>query len=145
DNGRLTWTTGVYYFNSEISDILQLAAVPYGQPDASPVPFVERGGRLKTEGWAVSGSVGYEFTDRFDAQLELRYNNEKQKFAGRGSDAAAVGEQDYEYLTPRLILNYDVTDNVMVYASAARGYKTGGFNSNAYGVDGFMYGEETNW
>src|SRR5690606_4751347 len=69
----------------------------------------------------------------------------KQKFAGRGSDAAAVGEQDYEYLTPRLILNYDVTDNVMVYASAARGYKTGGFNSNAYGADGFMYGEETNW
>lgn len=145
DNGRLTWTTGVYYFNSEISDILQLAAVPYGQPDAAPVPFVERGGRLKTEGWAVYGSVGYEFTDRFDAQLELRYNNEKQKFAGRGSDAAAVGEQDYEYLTPRLILNYDVTDDVMVYASAARGYKTGGFNSNAYGVDGFMYGEETNW
>lgn len=145
DSGPLTWTTGVYYFNSQVSDILQIAAMPYGQPNGTPVAFLERGGRLKTEGWAVYGSLGYEFTDRLDAQLELRYNNEKQDFAGRGSDSAAVGEQDYKYLTPRLIVNYDVTDDVMVYASAARGYKTGGFNSNAYGLDGFMYGEETNW
>lgn len=145
DNGPLTWTVGVYYFNSQISDILQIAALPHAQPNGTPIPFLERGGRLKTEGWAVYGSAGYQFTDRLNAQLELRYNNEKQDFTGRGSDAAAEGEQDYKYLTPRLILNYDVTDNVMIYASAARGYKTGGFNSNAYGLDGFTYGAETNW
>lgn len=144
DNGPLTWTVGLYYFDSRISDVLQIAAQPFGQPDAAPEVFLERGGRLNTEGWAAYGSAGYQFTDRLHAQLELRYNNEKQKFGGRGSDANAEGEQDYKYLTPRFILNYDL-DEVMLYASAARGYKTGGFNSNAYGLDGFMYGEETNW
>lgn len=144
-SGPLTWTAGVYYFDSKISDILQVAAQPVGQPNAEPEPFLQRGGHLATEGWALYGSVGYDITDRLNAQLELRYNNEKQKFDGRGTDAAAVGKQDYEYVTPRFIVNYDVNDDVMAYASVARGYKTGGFNSNAYGTNAFMYGAETNW
>lgn len=37
--------------------------------------------------------------------------------------------QDFRFVTPRVILNYKVTPDVLVYASYARGEKTGGFNT----------------
>jgi outer membrane receptor protein involved in Fe transport len=36
----------------------------------------------------------------------------------------------YEETTPRLTVDYKLTDDVLVYASGARGYKPGGFNTN---------------
>jgi len=143
-DGALQWTAGVYYFNSSVSDILQLSALPLNQPNAEPIPFSQRGGKMKTKGWAVYGSAAYDFSERFNAQLEVRYNNEKQDFNGRAAAAGAVGSQDYSYLTPRLTLNYKL-DDILFYASAARGYKTGGFNSNAFGLPEFFYAPETNW
>jgi iron complex outermembrane receptor protein len=38
-------------------------------------------------------------------------------------------DQDFHFTTPRLILNYKATPDVLVYASFARGAKTGGFNT----------------
>ncbi|MEN9855904.1 MAG: hypothetical protein RLZZ157_1030, partial [Pseudomonadota bacterium] len=36
----------------------------------------------------------------------------------------------YEETTPRLTLDYKLSDNVLLYASGARGYKPGGYNTN---------------
>ena len=36
----------------------------------------------------------------------------------------------YREWTPRVTLDWDVTDSIMLYANAARGYKPGGFNVN---------------
>jgi iron complex outermembrane receptor protein len=143
-SGPLQWTVGAYYFDSTVSDILELSGQPVGQPNATPVAFSQRGGMLDTSGWAIYGSAAYQFTDAFNAQLEVRYNNEQQDFAGRGTAAAARGSQDYKFVTPRLTLNYQLED-ALVYASVARGYKTGGFNSNAFGLPSFTYDAETNW
>ncbi len=38
-------------------------------------------------------------------------------------------EESFEDVSPRFVVDYDLTDDVMVFASAARGYKAGGFNS----------------
>lgn len=143
-SGPLQWTVGAYYFDSKVADILELSGQPVGQPNATPVAFSQRGGILETQGWAIYGSAAYEFSNAFNVQLELRYNDEKQDFSGRGSAAAARGSNDYKFLTPRLTLNYQM-DDALIYASVARGYKTGGFNSNAFGLPQFIYGEETNW
>jgi len=40
-----------------------------------------------------------------------------------------VSKDSWEQLTPRLVLDWAVTDDVMLYASYAEGYKAGGFNS----------------
>lgn len=38
-------------------------------------------------------------------------------------------DQTFRFVTPRVILNYKVTPDVLIYASYARGEKTGGFNT----------------
>jgi iron complex outermembrane recepter protein len=143
-NGPLRWTSGFYYFDSSVSDVLELSGSPVNQPTAQPIAFSVRGGSLATKGWAVYGSAAYELTDRFNTQIEVRYNDEVQHFGGRGTAAAAVGRQQYRYVTPRLTLNYKL-DGALIYGSVARGYKTGGFNSNAFGLAQFTYAPETNW
>ena len=51
-------------------------------------------------------------------------------------------DESWENVSPRIALDYQVGDNAMVYASYARGYKAGGFNSvevNSY------FGNEKVW
>ena len=55
------------------------------------------------------------------------------------------GGQTFKYLTPRFSLNWQTSPDLLVYATAARGYKTGGFNSNAANTDYFAFGAETTW
>lgn len=40
-----------------------------------------------------------------------------------------VSEESWSQLTPRLVLDWNVTDAVLLYASYSEGYKAGGFNS----------------
>jgi len=40
-----------------------------------------------------------------------------------------VLEDSWENLSPRVVVDYQLTDNVMVFASFSEGYKAGGFNS----------------
>ncbi|MDR7101138.1 TonB-dependent receptor domain-containing protein [Croceicoccus sp. BE223] len=57
----------------------------------------------------------------------------------------------YESFSPRLTVDYHVTPDIMVYASAAKGLRAGGFNTqNPVSTTGILldevsYDEETNW
>lgn len=115
--------------------------------------------RLTTKSYAVFGSVTLHATDRFDVTGELRYEYEKQGFTQcptffssaatavpvacatrspaaitpttpfTGSVAVFDLRQDFRFITPRVIANYQATPDVLLYASYARGAKTGGFNT----------------
>ena len=52
----------------------------------------------------------------------------------------------FDELLPRFGASYDVTEDVMVYASVARGYLSGGYSHNiATSATNFMYEPEYNW
>ena len=44
-------------------------------------------------------------------------------------------------VTPRLVADYSVSDDVMIYASVSKGYKGGGFNTAAADFDGDFVGD----
>ncbi|NIB44705.1 TonB-dependent receptor [Pseudomaricurvus alkylphenolicus] len=48
-------------------------------------------------------------------------------------------EQNWTKLTPRLAIDYSLDNDTMIYASAARGYKSGGFD------DSTSFNEEESW
>ncbi len=50
----------------------------------------------------------------------------------------------FRYFTPRAIINYQLAEDHMIYASAAKGVKTGGFN-NAEDMSQQVYDEAENW
>lgn len=149
---RLTYTLGFYGYNSDLTNITQISHQLLNQPNSAPVAFSTSGGRARYYGRAVYGALGYKITPDLNVNAELRWTHERQKFNGTGSLATyngtpVAGTQSFNYLTPRFTINYTVEPGVVLYANAARGVKTGGFNSNAFGPSPgyFRYGIESNW
>jgi iron complex outermembrane receptor protein len=83
----------------------------------------------------------YHFSDQFSVTVGGRYSWEHKDFtqnivkfrngAQFGSLVAYRTEGSYSAFTPRLSLNWIPTDDLLLYASATRGFKSGGFNVNS--------------
>ncbi len=109
---------------------------------------------VDSKGWAVYGDMTYALNDRTDLTIGARYTYDEKKAASSVLDSGgALGnnfnyefytdgfvrdKQDWSEFTPRLALSYDMSDDVTLYATAARGYKSGGFAT--FGFD--LHGED---
>lgn len=131
--------------------------------------------RARTETWSVFGAVGYDF-GRVRINAEGRYNVDQKSAevfsvsnpmvapgiypAIDGTSVPAAGDfpvraepfrETFKSFTPRFTIDYRPVDNVFLYASAAKGVRSGGFNTaNAVGPTGILaseasYDEESNW
>lgn len=151
DGSALTYTFGFYGYDADITNVTAVSGQTVGQPLSDPIAFSTSGARLQSKGRAVYGALGYDLTDALTLTGELRYTHEKQEFNGVGASATlggqtVLGEQSFNYWTPRFSANYELAPELVAYASVAKGAKTGGFNANAFGNDDlFAYGLETNW
>jgi iron complex outermembrane recepter protein len=146
---RLTYVYGLYYFHEDDAEPLTLS-VP-----AFHVSNIVRGS-LRDESEAVFGQLEYHFTQKISAIAGLRYTYETKHYSAASkwtlSDsfdptiaaaAPVIGppffappfaistSRSYNALTPKFGLNYRPTDNLLVYASATRGFKSGGFDYGA--------------
>ncbi len=120
---RLQWIFGLYYLHENGSDQLDI------QEPARMLAIPETN---KTNAYAVFGQAWYDITERLRATVGLRYSYEKKNFAfdvlAFGNNVAmAAASADWDALTPRFALDYAVNEDVMVYATATRGFKSGGF------------------
>jgi len=141
DAGSLSYVAGVYYMDedntTDFGDIFNLG-----------FPFVLEDRIMKntTEAWAVYGQADWNFADRWIATLGLRYTDETKKIGYTANDnpnvfsavrvtsenIAALGiplEQSTDEWTPRLALQFNATADVNFFASATRGFKSGGWNA----------------
>lgn len=123
-------------------------AVNFG---AQPGDYVAFDGEWKAENIAVFGQVTYDITEQLIATLGLRYTDETkeadidtQPFStallfGTGQTLVEQAysaidmelEQDFSGVTGLVSLSYYVAPEVMLFASASTGTKSGGFNGVA--------------
>ena len=89
---------------------------------------------LETDSWALFGESTYSLSDKLSGTFGLRYTFEEKQFDFRrepGSGAAPVvlsNQDDWDALSPRFNLAYQASENALIYVSASRGFKSGGFN-----------------
>jgi len=94
---------------------------------------------IDIDSFAVYAQGTFRFTDRLSATAGGRYTTEDKDFTTmlvrNASGVVTVPEQSlsdsWDAFTPRLGLEYQWTEDLMTYASAARGFKSGGFNGRA--------------
>lgn len=91
-------------------------------------------GRIDTTNLAAFGEVTVPVTERLNWIGGLRLTHEIKDFEGlflgrRGALAefGESGKEDYTFLTGRTGLTFDLTDDLTVFATIARGEKTGGY------------------
>jgi len=132
--GAFSWLAGVYYYNSYNK---------YSRfffNDNS----LQLNGTTKTVNYAAFGLVKYDFTDKLSGTAELRVARDDLSLVGGASNYNM--EASFKSTNPRFTLDYKVTPDILVFASAAKGNKPGGFNSDVRLPAEFRtYGEEKSW
>jgi iron complex outermembrane receptor protein len=107
--------------------------------------------------WSLYGFIEVKPTDQLAVSLEGRYTIEDQKITdflvreptnpARQSFVPPRDFQEQKFFTPRASVTYRFTPNNNVYATVARGVKSGGFNgvTSIPFVPQRRYEAETNW
>ncbi len=126
---RFKWLVGLSYFTMDFSTP-NGASIGYLYPNATfPAGFfldqVVSTTNIDTQ--AIFGSVGYDITDHWNLSLEARYQKDK---TDQGTVGSANLEKSYDNFLPRVILQWQPTDETNVYLTYAKGNKPGDFNSN---------------
>lgn len=93
--------------------------------------------------FSAFGFINFKANDQLSVTLEGRFTEEKQRatdllapdIGGQGAGFLAVtpptGTRKASFFTPRGSINYKLNDDSLLYASVARGYKSGGLNGIA--------------
>lgn len=84
----------------------------------------------ESESWALFGQVDYMFTDRLTLSAGGRYSEETKKatilgFSGTLETQISYEDTFYDF-SPRLAANYVLNDEISLYATISKGFKSGG-------------------
>ena len=101
-------------------------------------------GKNEIDSWSVFGSMEFDFTDKVSIGGEFRYNSDDFEFT-RPDDNTNV-EGSFKAFLPKVTAKYKATDDLLVYASIAKGNKPGSLNTDQ-GVPApdLEVDEETAW
>lgn len=113
---------------------------------------------VESKGWAVYGDFTLQLRDNLDLTVGARYTYDEKKIASEVLDSGgALGnnfnyefytdgvvrdKRDWSEFTPRLALSYDMSEDVTLYATASRGYKSGGFATFGFDLHGLDVTDE---
>ncbi len=99
----------------------------------------------------------YHVTEQVNLNLGVRYTHEDKSFSYVQTSAtgnqffllpeipASDSKESFHSFTPAVGLDYFVNDDVMLYAKAAKGFKSGGFNDGFASTPGNAFSPETLW
>ncbi len=91
---------------------------------------------------AAFSQISYDLTDRLELTAALRYDRDRRR-----QTSLATGDtfhETFDAWQPKLSLAYGLTDDAMVYATVARGFRSGGFNQVGERFEP-LYEAETTW
>jgi iron complex outermembrane recepter protein len=153
-NDRLNWVAGFYYFQED--SFMSADTIVVG--DVFPVIGLDLSQALRiwsdVRSWAGFGQGTFAITDKLSVTGGIRYTHDKKEVARErvrlftGATVAPYGKSDdnWSAVTGRAGLEYQWTEDVMTYFSAARGYKGGGINgASANPSEHLPYDQETIW
>ncbi len=147
-DGPWSWIAGLYYLNED-STAFHGIPVPSGVDFGA---FLLIDGTNETTAYAAFGEASYNFTDQLRFTFGARYNYEEKETFYIDDRFVAFGppftvtvvsqEDDWNSFTPKIALDWFMSEDVMFYGSITKGFKSGGFNLLAVQAG---YDEEEVW
>lgn len=140
-DNRLDWIGGVYYSRERLEENYQSDFVDsFGPGFAVRTPY-----RQKADTIGVFGQVDFELLDRLSFVGGLRYEHEDRDLLGLGTFATGFGPFNFangtvdgtlenrnlttDEVSGKAALEFKAADDVLLYVSASRGVKSGGFTA----------------
>ncbi len=151
---RLNYTVGAYYLREK-------AGQGFSWQFFSPTSVSYQ--RSRIESYAFFGQADYKITDQLKATAGVRWSHDDKRYNLQfthlptaivpGNSGVQNLANSYSQVTPRFGLDYEIPtsgaiDSMLLYVSAARGFKSGGYNGIVIfdiTEGGAPYFPEKNW
>ncbi len=139
DDGRFRYTAGLFYVATERNRFTDVEVVPFALnllADATD----------DNAAWAAFAQLNYDITDRLELTLAGRYDEDERE---QTNNLSAPGDPDrvvshtFTMFQPKLSLAYTLAPDLTLYATAAQGFRSGGFNTPGPVFDRIYESEET--
>ncbi len=171
ETGRVNWVAGLFYF-TEDNETYQVDTFATTPTATSALVLGDRLLENSTDSFAIYAQADISLSDQLILTLGGRYTDEDKEvdfidrtrasyptgfIAATGAanvrpttaNLIAAGipvSQSTSKFTPRVALAYEVNDDVMVFASATNGFKSGGWNARGTtAVTNSAFGPEEAW
>ncbi len=120
-DNRLNFATGVFYYDSEDVN----ASTPQQKLGNAPAMFPGGEGIKGAKSFAAYGQGTYNLTDQLSVSLGMRYTHERTSARIKGDP----GQANFTFTdwSPHFGLQFQASDDVMLYAKASKGFRAGGF------------------
>lgn len=154
DYSRGDWMIGGYYFDESVFGGTRIALDPVvlvPGPALPPLSSLRQGyygvGALGTRAYAAFGSFRFKFTDQLAVRLGARFSDETRDidevlkfdfatpwppfvphFPPTPPGVRRQLEESWSSFTPSATIEYRASDDLFLYATYSRGFKSGGFN-----------------
>lgn len=158
--GGLSWIAGAYYFHETNDTSVGFPIPGFGPGALSGLTDVLEGlgqiSSMETDSYAVFGNVDLAATDKLKLTVGLRYTHETKDvdygawladvtdvanttfFTGRQITDRAIAQtidfhekESWDDVSGRVSLAYSFNDDVLGYATIARGFNSGNYNGGA--------------
>ncbi|MBW2366620.1 MAG: TonB-dependent receptor [Deltaproteobacteria bacterium] len=134
--GRVNWVAGLFYFWEEDYEDWDLDIT-----DVVPDFIMYYDAWNETNAYAAFGQATYQVSDKISLTAGLRYSYEEKDWKLIVSDTytpavTQILSTKWDAVTPKFGIDYQVSEEMLLYASITRGFKSGGYNvvavQNAY-------------
>ena len=131
DLAQLRWIIGTYIFNENIEDTTSVLSLGTTISNIS---------ELKVESYAIFGQADYSLTNRLSFITGIRYTYEEKDFELERTFKNTAGDtfialphttdsDNWSAVTPKFGLQFQMVNEVLIYGTISRGFKSGGYNS----------------
>jgi iron complex outermembrane receptor protein len=127
------YVVGGYYFKSRYT-LVQHTRIFGFDPSIPPEVFDKNPQSVlgRTTSYAVFGDFNWAFAPHFRLSFGGRFTHDKKFLSNAfGSVPIGQGQASFKKFTPKVGVDYRPDENVMLYASWSRGYRSGGFSPRA--------------
>lgn len=149
---KFQYTAGIYAFTLKGYEPTTNTAYELSNAEAAAFrlpkgTFLVNRNRSNNSGIAGFGEMSYMLSNKLKATMGLRYDHEKREaiFNGFGDASLFNGTVtelkpnitatgNYAAISPKLSLNYDISEFSNVYATYTRGFRAGGINASSLPV-----------
>ena len=158
-DGALEWIVGVFIYHEELTEDFMTMGFPGNVDPAVPLPGGQQPGgngvsqnpvaNHKTDSLAFFGQATYSLSDRMRLTAGLRYTKDEKeqsrtgagivdlvnnfRFNGGGAQGPEPDEfvsGDWSNVSGKLSLDFDLTEDSLLYVSYSQGFKSGGIPFN---------------
>jgi len=145
---KLSGVFGFYYLDASAANDFDVVLGQLGRVAFGSELTAYTGGTVDTKAWSLFADVTYDFTQDLSLSLGGRYTNDKRSadifranylngnspfFGNEDAIQIAVSsdfeaERTFKDFSPRIALDYKLSEDALVYAGFSRGFKAGSFD-----------------